>query len=260
MNTTLKSEEQNTVGKPVRSGSEAGRSELPEPFQHFLLYGSWTPDVSAGFACANEKEYDRLCKRLVTRLNSIRRLTDQERKRDTLFGFVVAGLVILIPMIGVPILAALHHPLAAVILFVCSAGSGLAIGLVRRRRFLRNYYQVKDAHTLVEVLNWTDELERLSTVKPALLFNAPPEPQLLDLFYNWLYRRKLIEVGERLKVWQVTGEQLTAYTGDQAFSGSKLLLVPVGERVPNDPELFKREAVILKVLVLSGPSAAKGEN
>ena len=227
--------------------------ELPEPLQNFLNYGTWDSRSSpvGRQVPMNEKQRKRLCKKLIMQMNAIRQMTDRDRKRDLLFGFLFSFLVILVPMLVVPILYGFRHTRAAVIVLVVSVGLGLGLGLGRRRRILRGFYQVSDAHRLTEVRDGSNEIGRLCTVVPTLVFGSEPAPQMLDLFYNWLCRRRLIQPGESLTVWQVTGAQLAPYVMIPTDPSADLLLVPLEGRMPDDLNQFTREAGVLKLHILS---------
>ena len=232
---------------------QAALSELPEPFQNFLNYGTWDPRATPGGRQVpmDEKQRKRLCKKLVMQLNSIRRMTEQERKRDLLFGLVVSALLVLVPILAVPFLFGFGHTRAGVIVLVVSVGLGLGIGLFRRRRVLRSFYQVPDAHSLVEVRDGSGVIGQLCTVVPTLVFGSVPAPEMLDLFYNWLCRRGMLRAGERLTAWRVTGAQLAPYLMIPADPNADVLLFPLEGRMPDDVDQFTREAVVLKLHILS---------
>ena len=244
---------ENKDNNNYREQNQAALSEPPEPFQNFLNYGTWDPRTStAGRQVPmDEKQRKRLCKKLVMQLNSIRRMTDQERKRDTLFGILISVLVVLIPILAVPFLFGFGHTRAGVIVLVVSVGLGLGIGLFRRRRVLRNYYLVPDAHALVDVWDGSNEIGRLCAVVPTLVFGSVPAPEMLDLFYNWLCRRGMLRPGERLTALRVTGAQLAPWIMIPADPNADILLFPLEGRVPDDVDQFIREAVILKLHILS---------
>ena len=244
---------ENRDNNDYRDQDQAALSELPEPFQNFLNYGTWNPRAASGGSQApmDEKQRKRLCKKLIMQLNSIRRMTKQEQKRDLLFGLAIGVLLVLVPILAVPILFALGHTCAGVIVLVASVGLGLGIGLARRRRTLRSFYQVPDAHSLVEVRDGAQEIGRLCTVVPTLIFGSEPAPEMLDLFYNWLCRRGMLRAGERLTAWQVTGAQLAPYVTIPANPNAEVLLFPLEGRMPDDLNQFTREAVVLKLHILS---------
>lgn len=260
-NTALELEEKLFRNEKGQIEAEQSLSQMPEPFQNLLNYGTWDPratpgqpgtaEAVGGQIPMDEKQRKRFCKKLVMQLNSIRRMTKQEQKRDLLFGLLIGVLLVLVPILAVPILLAFHHTVAGVIVLLVSVGLGLGIGLARRGRALRSFYQVPGAHSLVEVRDGAQEIGRLCTVAPTLVFGSVPAPEMLDLFYNWLCRRGMIRAGERLTAWQVTGAQLAPYVTIPADPNAEVLLFPLEGRMPDDLNQFTREAVVLKLHILS---------
>lgn len=244
---------ENRDNNNCRDQDQAALSELPEPFQNFLNYGTWDPRATPGGRQVpmDEKQRKRLCKKLVMQLNSIRRMTDSERKRDLLFGLLLGILLVLVPILAVPLLLGFHHTAAGLIVLAVSVGLGLGIGLFRRRRTLRSFYQVPDAHSLVEVRDGSGVIRQLCTVVPTLVFGSAPAPEMLDLFYNWLCRRGMLRPGERLTAWRVTGAQLAPWIIIPADPNADVLLFPLEGRMPDDVNQFTREAVVLKLHIMS---------
>ena len=132
-------------------------------------------------------------------MNARRPMNAGERRRDYALAIGLCALALLVPIFAGAALAAKNKTLAAVIVGDCAIVLALAIGLLNRRRVLRRFYIVPDAHKLVDVRDGSGELDRLAKISPTLLYPAPPVPELLDLFYNWLCSRKIIEPGGGLQ-------------------------------------------------------------
>ena len=183
-------------------------------------------------------------------MNAERPMDAAEKRRDYAFAIMLCVLALLVPLAAGAVLAALGKMRAAVIVSVYSVALALTIGLANRLRVLRRFYIMPDAHTFVDVRDGSGELDRLAKISPTLLFPAPPLPELLDLFYNWLCNRKIIEPGERVEAWRVTAAELNGLLNVSVDPGFEGLLFPLEGRVPDDWRRVGIEGKILHLRLL----------
>ena len=183
-------------------------------------------------------------------MNARRPMNAGERRRDYSLAIGLCALALLVPIFAGAALAAKNKTLAAVIVSDCAIVLALSIGLLNRRRVLRRFYIVPDAHKLVDVRDGSGELDRLAGISPTLLYPAPPVPELLDLFYNWLCSRKIIEPGVRLEAYSVTAAELERRLNVSAPPGFEGLLFPLEGRVPDDWRRFGLEGQVLNLRLL----------
>ena len=183
-------------------------------------------------------------------MNAVRPMNAAEKRRDYALAIGLCTLALLVPIFAGAALVAKNKTLAAVIVSDCAIVLALAIGLANRRRVLRRFYTVPDAHKLVDVRDGAGELERLAGVEPTLLYPAPPLPELLDLFYNWLCNRKIVEPGERVDAYRVTATELEGRLNVSAPPGFEGLLFPLEGRVPDDWRRVGIEGNNLKLRLL----------
>lgn len=183
-------------------------------------------------------------------MNAWRPMDAAEKRRDYAFAIMLCTLALLVPIFAGAALVAKNKILAAVIVSDCAIVLALIIGLANRRRVLRRFYVVPDAHLLVDVKEAGDELDRLAQISPTLLYPVPPVPELLDLFYNWLCNRRIIEPGERLEACRVTAAELEGRLNAPVAPGFEGLLFPLEGRVPDDWQRFGLEGKILQLRLL----------
>lgn len=183
-------------------------------------------------------------------MNARRPMNAEERRRDYALAIGLCALALLVPIFAGAALAAKNKTLAAVLVSDCAIVLALAIGLLNRRRVLRRFYIVPDAHKLVDVRDGSGELDRLAGISPTLLYPAPPVPELLDLFYNWLCSRKIIEPGVRVEAYSVTTAELEGRLNVSAPPGFEGLLFPLEGRVPDDWRRFGLEGQVLNLRLL----------
>ena len=183
-------------------------------------------------------------------MNAWRPMDAAEKRRDYAFAIMLCTLALLVPIFAGAALVAKNKILAAVIVSDCAIVLALIIGLANRRRVLRRFYVVPDAHLLVDVKEADGELDRLAQISPTLLYPAPPVPELLDLFYNWLCNRRIIEPGERLEACRVTAADLEGRLNAPVAPGFEGLLFPLEGRVPDDWQRVGLEGRILNLRLL----------
>ena len=183
-------------------------------------------------------------------MNAWRPMDAAEKRRDYAFAIMLCTLALLVPIFAGAALVAKNKILAAVIVSDCAIVLALIIGLANRRRVLRRFYVVPDAHLLVDVKEAGGELDRLAQISPTLLYPVPPVPELLDLFYNWLCNRRIIEPGERLEACRVTAAELEGWLNDPVAPGFEGLLFPLEGRVPDDWQRVGLEGRILNLRLL----------
>ena len=198
----------------------------------------------------DKKSIKRICRSTIMAMNAQRPMNAAEKRRDYALAISLCVLALLVPIFAGAALVAKNQTLAAVIVSDCAILLALAIGLANRFRVLRRFYAVPDAHKLVEVRDGSGELERLAGIAPTLLYPAPPVPELLDLFYNWLCNRKLVEPGERVEAYRVTADALEGKLNIQADPGFECLLFPLEGRVPDDWRRFGLEGQLLNLRLL----------
>ena len=183
-------------------------------------------------------------------MNAWRPMDAAEKRRDLALAIALCTLALLVPIFAGAALVAKNRILAAVIVSDCAIVLALIIGLANRRRVLRRFYVVPDAHLLVDVKEAGGELDRLAQISPTLLYPVPPVPELLDLFYNWLCNRRIIEPGERLEACRVTAADLEGKLNDSVDPGFEGLLFPLEGRVPDDWQRVGLEGRILNLRLL----------
>ena len=198
----------------------------------------------------DKKSIKRYCRSTIMAMNAQRPMDAAERRRDLAFAITLCVLALLVPIFAGAALVAKNKTLAAVIVSDCAIVLALAIGLVNRRRVLRRFYSVPDAHDLVDVRDGAGELDRLAEISPTLLYPAPPLPELLDLFYNWLCNRAIITPGERIEAYRVTAEELEGRLNAPVDPGFEGLLFPLVGHAPDDWRRFGLEGQILNLRLL----------
>ena len=208
----------------------------------------------------DKKSIKRYCRSTIMAMNARRPMDAAERRRDLAFAIMLCVLALLVPIFAGAALVAKNKTLAAVIVSDCAIVLALAIGLINRRRVLRRFYSVPDAHKLVDVKEAGGELDRLAQIAPTLLYPAPPLPELLDLFYNWLCNRRIVEPGERLEAYRVTGAELEGRPGIQADPSFECLLFPLEGRMPDDWRRFGLEGQLLNLRLLGDLIKKKDED
>ena len=183
-------------------------------------------------------------------MNAWRPMDAAQKRRDYAFAIGLCTLALLVPIFAGAVFAGMGKTRTAVLISLCSFALALSVGLANRFRVLRRFYVVPDAHLLVDVKEAGGELDRLAQITPTLLFPAPPLPELLDLFYNWLCNRKIIEPGERVEACRVTAADLEGKLNDSVNPGFEGLLFPLEGRVPDDWQRVGLEGRILNLRLL----------
>ncbi len=192
----------------------------------------------------NNRKSVRICNKAIMKMNAERPMTDRERKFDLIYGIVLAILLVGVPLVTLPWLLTVNRPWTALIVNVISIGLFLIIGISRRRLILRKFHMVENADSYVEVREDPD-MAAMKKIIPVLVFPIPNDPVYLDLLYNWLCWRQLIQPREKLTVWHIMGAQLAPYLKVKADADIDVMLVPLEGRMPDDWRRLKMEMSIM---------------
>ena len=199
------------------------------------------------------KEDRKICDRIVMAINSVRPLNVKEKRLDYLYAIFLVVLGIFVPLFSIPWLMTIGKPLIALIVNVFSIGLAAIVGLSRRRKILKSFYQVKDSHNFVTIENGNDRLEDLLGINEVLLCVLPQKDCYIDILYNWLCRRGLIDPGKTETWYRIDTELLEPYLNEESdLSGQKsVLLMTFENRLPDDVARFYAEEGILGVRLLN---------
>lgn len=196
------------------------------------------------------KSIKKACDAIVLDMDAASRASGEKGRGEYADALLTVSPSVVLPLVACAVFAALGKPPAAL-----AAGLSALILLpltliLRRRGRLRRFYSVPEAHTLVDLKEGGAELDRLCAISPTLLFPARPEPEVLDLFYNWLCRRALVAPGERVEAFHVTGVELEGRLDAQLTPGFECLLFPLEGREPDDRLKYAAEARVLRLSLL----------
>lgn len=206
----------------------------------------------------NERQYQRICNDLIMTMNSIRPMSEKERKEDRNWGIMMMVLLIFAPLIAGVVLSVNGRTWVGLIIMAVCWLLFLVLGLGRRKKFIRAFYQDEDGVLYIDLHEEKELPEELRHVEPVLLFAMPPEKPFLNLIYNWLLNRCLIRDRETLQVHHMHGRDIAGHISIPADADTDVLLVPLAGSEPDDWQRMLNEAAILKVHVFS--SILKKEN
>lgn len=197
-------------------------------------------------------------------INSAGPLSESERRRDYAYGIFLVVLMIFVPLFSIPWLMAAGKPALALVVNTVSIGTALLVGIGNRRKIIRSFYLIRDAHRLVSIENGNDQLEDFLKTDEVLLSTIPQREPYINVLYNWLCRRKLIAPGERVIWYTVCTDRLKPYLNEESDlpGQEKMLLMAFKGRLPDDVYRFHVEAkylgVYLKNSVMTGEKWESG--
>lgn len=193
-----------------------------------------------------EKKLRSWCRRAVIRLYSCRPITKKDKRRDTAFGITMAVLWFLVPLVAIPWLAVLDRGKLLIAVLLSSYALSALLASLRVRGILRKFYRVERADSLLEVREGKEYMKELCEDAFTLLFPLPPVPPVLKLISTWLVRRGLMQEGEKLPIYHLLGRDAAPYLSVSAEEDAELLLIPLGERRPDNWQRFRRELFELR--------------
>ena len=185
------------------------------------------------------------CNDLIMAMNATRPMNGEERKRDVMYGMVLTFLFMLIPLVSLVFLCSVNQPLWGFLAAAVSAGIGLAIGLHRRAQIIKDFYRYENGSELTEIRDAKPVLPEIMNSRLCLISLLPQNDEMINLLYNWLCARNLLDGGEKLSVYTVRGSDLQEYVS-VSLPQKPLLLIPLGDREPDSVQRLYTEMGILR--------------
>ena len=198
-------------------------------------------EAKARSASASTKRLRRRCRQAVMKLHSCRPISPEERRKELAFGFALMTLWILVPIVTIPWLAVLERDRLLIGVLLSTYALSALLAVLRRCSILRKFYRVKQAESLLQVENGREKAKTLCEEAFTMLFPMPPEPPVLKLIGTWLVHRGLVQEGEKLPIYQMKGGDAAPYLSVHVEEDAELLLLPLGERKPDDWPRLRRE-------------------
>ena len=200
-----------------------------------------------------EKNDKKICNRIIMAINSVRPLSAKERRRDYAYGIFLMVLMIFVPLLSIPWLMAVKKPVLALLVNTVSIGTALFIGLGNRRRIIRSFYLTRDAHRFVSIENGNETLEDFLKTDEVLISTIPQRDPYIDVLYNWLCRRNLIDPNEQVHWYAIDSDKLMPFLNEESDLSmqEKVLLMTFKGRLPDDIRRFYAEAKYLGVYLLN---------
>ena len=172
---------------------------------------------------------DKHFNKVIMNLNAWRILTKKEKIFDYIYGIGLVILLIAVPCVVMPVLAAFGKLKLGLLISMLSLTVFLTIGLSRRTYIISLFYKIKRIEgkiTIVPVEDLTvlDELYKNS----ALTFIASPNPKALKFIYNWLNNCDVLGK-EPLKIYALKGKSLREKYDHEIETELPFLCVPLSE-------------------------------
>lgn len=147
-------------------------------------------------------------------------MNTKEKKDNPLY--IALVLVLMIgPFIAGPFLFVKKHTLAGILAFVIPWGCLVLIGILRKIKAKRDFYRIKNASALVDIIPVSDE-ETIRALRDnsALTFRGEPSESFLNLLYNWLNNESVLKE-ERLNLYTYDGALLKKAVGKRRKFGDE---------------------------------------
>ena len=207
---------------------------------------------------AKEAKTDKkICNRIIMAINSARPLSASEKKRDYAYGIFLIVLMIFVPLFSIPWLMAVKKPVLALLVNIVSIGTALFVGLGNRRRIIRSFYLTHDAQRFISIENGDDRLEDCLKTDEVLVSTIPQKEQYIDVLYNWLCWRKLIDPNEQVLWYAIDSDMLKPFLNEESdlSAQEKVLVMTFKGRLPDDIHRFYAEAEYLGVYLMNNIKA-----
>lgn len=133
-------------------------------------------------------------------LNSLRIMDREEQRKDLRYGLVLCMFFLGIPLTAGTAAAVFGGAGAALALSGASIGTGLWIGLRKRRKIIDDFLSVPHGELFTDVKDFADGSGDV------LVIPVGANPESLHFLYNWLCARKTVEKGKKVTVLQKAGE------------------------------------------------------
>lgn len=189
------------------------------------------------------------CNDLIMAMNAIRPMSEEERRRDIMYGMVLTFLFVLIPMLLLIFLSLMNLPLWGIFGAAVSFGIGLAIGLNRRKQIIRNFCRYENGSDLTDISPAQPHLSEIMASPLCMVSILPQNEETACLLYNWLCARNLIDGGERLRAYTAEPAELKEYVSKQ-LPQTSLLMIPLEKREPDSWKQLYTEMTILRTIFL----------
>ena len=177
-------------------------------------------------------------------LNSIKPLSEEERRADLRYGSYLVVSVMVVPVIALTAGFVYGHVVFGLLAAVLSSGLGIAVGIGKRRRIIEDFFRVRDVERRVEMCEMRDawELEEALRMN-SVAFVAARDASWLCFTYNWLANRAALKDEEKLRTYWLSGQLLVASLESDIVPNRDFLLVPGTEFTvtPKGEERFERE-------------------
>lgn len=192
------------------------------------------------------------CNRIIMAINSVRPMTRKDQRFDYAYAIFLTVLGIFVPMFCIPWLMTINKPLTALIVSAISIGIAATIGLSIRGKILKSFYIINDAHNYVTIKDGNEKLEDFFKIDEVLLSTIPQNDCYMDVLYNWLCWRKLVNPNEEVTWYRVDCKILEPYLNEDSDLSDQdsVLFMTFKKRLPNDATRFFVEAAILGVCLL----------
>ena len=183
----------------------------------------------------------KICNRIIMGINSVRPMGEKEKKFDYAYGIVLVSLWILVPLVSLPWLLTIGKPVTAFVITAVSYALSLVIGLSRRRSILRSFYQVENGHTYMSFADAGYDTEQLCRSEGMMVCVMPERDCYMDILYNWLCWRRIIEPKEKLQCFRCTIEEMRPFLKEDCELSGPAVLVKTDGRMPDDIMRFYNE-------------------